>query len=796
MQKKLSKILISVIMLGIFLLPLTANIGIKNAELVAKIEIEKARAQTDEQKAMVNWYFTFVYTPSSVTPPLTKKAGPYNWAKCTSFEVGDLVGESALFTIYSITEPCHQEGESQGDAKPSITDPNKVKNDDRVYFGCVSLIFDFVSCLVSASYYLIFMPISGLTALAAGVLDFFIFYSTSDDAYNDVFVTKAWGAVRDIANIFFIIALLYIAIKTILNLGNSNSKKLLTYVIIVALVINFSLFFTKVVIDASNVIAKIFYHQITPVDRNGNPIDENTEQRSVTISLVGQFDPVNLMALPPRGNSATQVDASGKIGEFFFVMLLCIGLMFFMIYIFLSVAMLFVARVISLWLSMIFSPIAFASHTVDFGLGSLGWKKWFEELFKNAFMAPIFIFFLYVVILFGNFINIGATVGSEKDWIFGVMTTIIPFMLVFVLLHKAKKLAVEYSGEMGSAVVKGAAVLGGMALGATALGVAAVGRNTVGAVSKYVQNDNARKKDFGTFGGYKDWSIGKKLNPFAYIRQAGKTVSATGAELIHSVPSWKKDSAGNRLTFGQAAQQADKGFAEKTHATSILDQKAKSEFGHQPGYENVKYKDLKETEQVVVKKEVDKDEIAKLRYGKLFKDVGTFEAGAIMRDYDAGIRIIEHEHTGIKTEARVALDPTTGAMTAASHPTTGAAIAITDQKIRSDVVVDASKANVAIGEFVQALRKGTYDARNLSTTKVASKGFGKLAIGIIGAVALGMRVGMKKSVGIEHGTGKGDFLLDLKHTMEEALKGVNMNTGGGHGGGGDSHTKEVKSVGH
>src|SRR3989344_2078950 len=557
MQKKLSKILISVIMLGIFLLPLTANIGIKNAELVAKIEIEKARAQTDEQKAMVNWYFTFVYTPSSVTPPLTKKAGPYNWAKCTSFEVGDLVGESALFTIYSITEPCHQEGESQGDAKPSITDPNKVKNDDRVYFGCVSLIFDFVSCLVSASYYLIFMPISGLTALAAGVLDFFIFYSTSDDAYNDVFVTKAWGAVRDIANIFFIIALLYIAIKTILNLGNSNSKKLLTYVIIVALVINFSLFFTKVVIDASNVIAKIFYHQITPVDRNGNPIDENTEQRSVTISLVGQFDPVNLMALPPRGNSATQVDASGKIGEFFFVMLLCIGLMFFMIYIFLSVAMLFVARVISLWLSMIFSPIAFASHTVDFGLGSLGWKKWFEELFKNAFMAPIFIFFLYVVILFGNFINIGATVGSEKDWIFGVMTTIIPFMLVFVLLHKAKKLAVEYSGEMGSAVVKGAAVVGGMALGATALGVAAVGRGTIGSFMKGASTGDtyARRLAAERASGVRD------VNLTAFQRLQGHAARFSGID-------WAQRQAGTALNRNQAT------IAEATHARHDLNKAA------------------------------------------------------------------------------------------------------------------------------------------------------------------------------------------------------------------------------
>src|SRR3989344_9659875 len=261
MQKKLSKILISVIMLGIFLLPLTANIGIKNAELVAKIEVSKLEADNHDLYAFIA--FGFVQSSGTSYPIGYYTFPTLNACNAAKATVSADSTTDCQLTSTLLNNPLYKNIPNLSTVNKDINSAPK-KDDSRVYFGCVSLIFDFASCLVSASYYLIFMPISGLTALAAGVLDFFIFYSTSDDAYNDVFVTKAWGAVRDIANIFFIIALLYIAIKTILNLGNSNSKKLLTYVIIVALVINFSLFFTKVVIDASNVIAKIFYHQITP----------------------------------------------------------------------------------------------------------------------------------------------------------------------------------------------------------------------------------------------------------------------------------------------------------------------------------------------------------------------------------------------------------------------------------------------------------------------------------------------------------------------------------------------------
>ena len=263
-------------------------------------------------------------------------------------------------------------------------------NPNNPEFGCGSAPTSwFTNCIALLIYKIIYTPLASFTHLAAVVLDFFVYYSTNSGSYSSVFVARGWGAVRDIANIFFIIALLYIAIKTILSIGVSNNKKLIGAIVIVALLINFSLFFTEVIIDASNILAKVFYNNITPTDQNGADLKDNNAggQKSVTIHLVDKFDPI-----PIFKDGGTII--KDNPGQFIFVTFLCIVLMIYMIYIFLSVALLFVGRVIALWLCMIFSPIAFISYTVPFKIPGFGHEEWWSELLKNAFLAPIFIFFL------------------------------------------------------------------------------------------------------------------------------------------------------------------------------------------------------------------------------------------------------------------------------------------------------------------------------------------------------------------------------------------------------------------
>ena len=75
-------------------------------------------------------------------------------------------------------------------------------------------------------------------------------------------ITTAWTTLRDVANICFIFVLLFAAFKAMFQLDFGGIGTTIRNIIIVALLINFSLFFTKVVIDASNIVSVGFYNSI------------------------------------------------------------------------------------------------------------------------------------------------------------------------------------------------------------------------------------------------------------------------------------------------------------------------------------------------------------------------------------------------------------------------------------------------------------------------------------------------------------------------------------------------------
>ena len=84
------------------------------------------------------------------------------------------------------------------------------------------------------------------------------------DFYNSIpALNDVWVVVRNISSMFIIFALLYTSISTILGVGKSV-KELIGKIIIVGLLINFSLFFCKILIDASNLVSLQFYRAIAP----------------------------------------------------------------------------------------------------------------------------------------------------------------------------------------------------------------------------------------------------------------------------------------------------------------------------------------------------------------------------------------------------------------------------------------------------------------------------------------------------------------------------------------------------
>ncbi len=182
---------------------------------------------------------------------------------------------------------------SASPSQPSSSDPlyNKLQNNCSLFNGFNGV----VGCLGVVAYVFFVTIPSFILNLTAYLFDFFTGLSISSGIYTSDFVNTIWVIVRDFANIFFILVLLYAAFETVLGIGHGGAKSIIVNVVIIALVVNFSLFFTKVVIDSGNIMAQIFYNKINvtgvPPDKivNSN-IAGIIPQRPMAAALVSSFN--------------------------------------------------------------------------------------------------------------------------------------------------------------------------------------------------------------------------------------------------------------------------------------------------------------------------------------------------------------------------------------------------------------------------------------------------------------------------------------------------------------------------
>jgi CBS domain containing-hemolysin-like protein len=98
-----------------------------------------------------------------------------------------------------------------------------------------------------------------------------------------------WMAFRDLANILIIGIFVFIAISIILGLEQFGQKKLIARVLIIAILINFSLLFSKIIVDVSNLVAFQFYKGMVGVDENGNIPQTSLNPTATQVGIAGAF---------------------------------------------------------------------------------------------------------------------------------------------------------------------------------------------------------------------------------------------------------------------------------------------------------------------------------------------------------------------------------------------------------------------------------------------------------------------------------------------------------------------------
>lgn len=332
-----------------------------------------------------------------------------------------------------------------------------------------------MACLAVGIYYYAYKPFAVLLQVAGYIFDSSIVLSIDKNFVNQDFIKTVWTVIRDFSNMLFIFVLLFAGIQTMFGLG--NYKETIRLVIIIALLINFSLFFTKVVIDAGNILA-VGVFQAMGVTKTSTVVATKpggVPERNLSEAIVANFRPGQFASTASKtstNNAALVFVLAGVVNAF-------------AAYILFRAALLFVGRLLIFWFLMIISPFAFISMALPKG-NIFGW--WWGTLASQAFMAPTFLFLLYLImqIISSKVLN-GfnmSTPDSATFFFASVIGPILVAVMIILALHQILKITEHMAGELGQMAQKYAGMIAGTA-GTVALGVATGGasvamRGTIG----------------------------------------------------------------------------------------------------------------------------------------------------------------------------------------------------------------------------------------------------------------------------------------------------------------------------
>jgi hypothetical protein len=256
-------------------------------------------------------------------------------------------------------------------------------------------------------------------------------------------IKSLWVVIRDMCNLLFIFGLIYVGLKTIWNAGDASTKRMLTGIIAAALLINFSLFFAQFVVDFANVAAYQIY-KLIEIEDGAGMADAFLQYADIQTYADTQS---GYLQEAVKGE-ATNLPSSMIIGYGFMMMIF----MLIAAFVFIAGAVLLVGRFVTLVILMIFSPILL----VGMAIPALGKQtdKYLRQFINSAFVAPAFMFMLYLSVVVLQAIDIkkdgssfaAALMGGGAD---GFINLILYFGILIAFLL-ASLMVAKQMGAVGA----------------------------------------------------------------------------------------------------------------------------------------------------------------------------------------------------------------------------------------------------------------------------------------------------------------------------------------------------------
>jgi len=248
------------------------------------------------------------------------------------------------------------------------------------------------------------------------------------------FVTPAWGLVRDLANMGFVIALVAIGLGTALRIGEYRAQKTLPLLIIIALLINFTPVICGVIIDASNIAMNFFL--------GGGITFEKFRNMAGAESAILYGHGTSISVFEKLG-SVLGIIAFNMLGGFIFLLF----------------AFLFAVRYVALWVLVILSPLAFFSYVLP--ATRRFWNMWWSQFAQWTFIGVVAAFWLY---LGEQLINIrGLTGPAPPSGQFGGLSALFAYMIPITFLWMGMLASLSISAGGATAIIGAAEKVKGWA---------------------------------------------------------------------------------------------------------------------------------------------------------------------------------------------------------------------------------------------------------------------------------------------------------------------------------------------
>ncbi|NQT50094.1 ABC transporter ATP-binding protein [Candidatus Kuenenbacteria bacterium] len=304
---------------------------------------------------------------------------------------------------------------------------------------------DMTTTIVQFLNRLLFFIVAGLGWVLMKIFALIVIISSYNDFVVSKAVTKGWVLVRDVCNMLFVVMLLVIAFAQILNVEKYPVKKMLPKLIIAAVLVNFSKLICGLMIDFAQVVMMTFV---------------NGYQATAGANLIQGLGINKLMQLNEKSS-----DIQNPVDHTSIFIALFLAAMLLVIAIFVTVMVLglFVMRIVTLWILVVLSPVAFAMNVFPDGMGKKMKDKWWGEFTSAVVIGPVMAFFLWLSLLImsdpaGMYPDKHTEIENKSEG--GVVSNIsyvdnlAQFAIALAMLMASLSIAGELGGAMGSAASK------------------------------------------------------------------------------------------------------------------------------------------------------------------------------------------------------------------------------------------------------------------------------------------------------------------------------------------------------